>query len=74
MKYYCMSCRTEIPEGDQLCPRCQGELKKYMYRLDKHRDNGEIQRQEFKTLKGQALAGDIKGAKKGLDRIWRRLG
>jgi len=72
MNYLCLSCRAEIPEGDQLCLRCKRELKKYMYRLNKHRDSGEIQRQEFRTLKGQALAGDIKGAKKGLERIGRR--
>lgn len=74
MKYYCMSCRTEIPEGDQLCPRCQSELEEYLYILGKHRHFGEVSRRQCRTLKGQAIAGDIKGAKKGLDRIWRRLG
>lgn len=40
-------------------------LKKY---------NGLITGQEFKTLRGQALAGDIEGATKGLERILGRKG
>ena len=28
--------------------------------------------QQFKTIKGQILAGDVEGAKKGLDRLERR--
>ena len=38
-------------------------LKKY---------DGELTWQEFKTLRGQALAGDIEGAIKGLERILSR--
>ena len=34
------------------------------------RFDGEITQQEYKTLRGQALAGDIDGAYKGLDRIF----
>ena len=40
-------------------------LKKY---------NGLITGHEFKTLRGQALAGDVEGATKGLERILGRKG
>ena len=30
--------------------------------------------QEFKTMKGQALAGDIEGARRGLNRLLRKKG
>lgn len=33
-----------------------------------------LSRQQLKTLKGQALAGDLEGAMKGLDKILRRAG
>jgi hypothetical protein len=33
-----------------------------------------LSRQQLKTLRGQALAGDISGAKKGLERICRKEG
>lgn len=33
---------------------------------------GIITRQQLLTLRGQALSGDIEGAKKGLERILRR--
>ncbi len=40
-------------------------LKKY---------NSKLTRQQFKTLRGQALAGDIDGAVKGLETILYREG
>lgn len=43
---------------------------KFLTALKKHRR--EITAQEYSTLRGQALAGDIDGATKGLDRILRR--
>lgn len=39
------------------------ELKKY---------RGAISKQELKTLKGQALKGDLVGAKKGLEKVVRK--
>ena len=33
---------------------------------------GQLTRQQIKTIKGQALKGDIEGAKKGLYRCLRR--
>ena len=33
-----------------------------------------LSRQEFSTIKGQALAGDVTGAKKGLERLLRKKG
>ncbi|MEI6131985.1 MAG: hypothetical protein WCQ41_04085 [Bacillota bacterium] len=33
----------------------------------------ELSKQQFKTLKGQAAAGDIVGARKGLDKILKRM-
>ncbi len=32
----------------------------------------KLTRQQFSTIRGQAIAGDIEGAKKGLDRVLRR--
>lgn len=40
-------------------------LKKY---------NSKLSGQEFKTLRGQVLAGDVAGAAKGLERILSRKG
>jgi len=34
--------------------------------------NGVLTKQQIKTLRGQALAGDVPGALKGLERITRR--
>ena len=34
---------------------------------------GVLSRQQIQTLKGQALAGDVDGAKKGLERLLRRM-
>lgn len=34
---------------------------------------GNINKQQFRTMKGQCIAGDIDGAFKGLDRIIRRI-
>lgn len=44
----------------------------FLRTLKKH--NPKLTGQEFKTLRGQALAGDIEGATKGLERILRRKG
>lgn len=35
-------------------------------------NTGRLTRQQIKTLRGQALKGDIDGASKGLERILRR--
>lgn len=40
---------------------------KFLEYLKRH--DSEITRQEFRTIRGQALNGDIEGAKKGLDNI-----
>lgn len=34
---------------------------------------GVLSRQQIQTLRGQALAGDVDGARKGLERLLRRL-
>lgn len=34
--------------------------------------NGCLSRQQYKTLRGQAIAGDIAGANKGLEMLLRR--
>ena len=38
-----------------------------LYMMKKHRKR--LTSQQFSTIKGQALAGDIEGAKKGLEKI-----
>lgn len=35
-------------------------------------NRGNLTKQQFCTIRGQAFAGDITGAKKGLDRVLRR--
>lgn len=35
-------------------------------------NRGNLTKQQFCTIRGQAFAGDIEGAQKGLDRILRR--
>lgn len=42
----------------------------FLNTLREHLD--EMTRQEFKTLRGQALSGDIAGAEKGLQKILMR--
>lgn len=37
------------------------------------RERPNLTSQQFKTLKGQILAGDIEGAEKGLGRLLRRI-
>lgn len=45
-------------------------MTKFLKRLKIHRH--QLTRQQLRTLRGQALAGDIVGANKGLDHILRR--
>jgi len=45
------------------------EINKFIKELKKH----EFSKQQFKTLKGQAATGDIIGARKGLDKILKRM-
>lgn len=40
--------------------------------LGRYRD--VLTKQEIKTIRGQALAGNVEGARKGLKKILRRLG
>ena len=49
----------------------QEEIDRTIRILDKHR--GCLTQQQYKTLKGQALAGSVKCALKGLQKIKRRL-
>lgn len=37
------------------------------------RERGNLTPQQFRTLKGQILAGDVGGAEKGLQRLLRRV-
>lgn len=72
MSYYCANCNTELSEGDQLCPRCKDELTEFLKLLGKAKNYGDITGWETRVFKGQALAGNIKGAHKGLMRVLRR--
>lgn len=56
---------------------CQGEredkkmdMNLFMKQLRKYKEN--LTKQQYKTLKGQAVAGDIVGANKGLRKIIQR--
>ena len=46
----------------------------FMRRLRKLSRALGISAQEFKTLKGQAIAGDVDGAERGLRKLLRRCG
>lgn len=46
------------------------ELTEFMKILKCNKQN--LTRQQFRTIKGQAFAGDIPGAKKGLNKILER--
>lgn len=46
------------------------ELERFMKTLKANKEN--MTRQQFRTIKGQALAGDIKGAEKGLYKLLER--
>jgi hypothetical protein len=46
------------------------ELEKFMKMLKANQKN--LTRQQFRTIKGQAFAGDIKGAEKGLYKLLER--
>lgn len=43
------------------------EINRFIKRLSNYK--GKITTQQLKTLRGQALAGDLIGAKKGLERL-----
>ncbi len=47
-------------------------MTQFLRRLKRHRDM--LSRQQLLTLRGQALAGDIAGANRGLDHILQRKG
>ena len=49
-------------------------LKAHFFLHKLKKCNSKLTWQEFKTLRGQALAGDVEGATKGLDVILRRKG
>lgn len=46
------------------------ELYKFIKNLSKHRD--KLTKQQLKTIRGQALAGDLTGARKGLNHLINR--
>ena len=46
------------------------ELERFMKTLKVNK--GNLTRQQFRTIKGQAFAGDIKGAEKGLYKLLKR--
>lgn len=46
------------------------ELVRFMKTLKANQNN--LTRQQFRTIKGQAFAGDIKGAEKGLYKLLER--
>ena len=45
-------------------------LDEFMRLLKRNREN--LTRQQFSTIRGQAIYGDIEGAKRGLDRVLKR--
>ena len=45
-------------------------LNNFMRKLKNNRPY--LSKQQYRTIKGQALAGDIDGAQKGLNSLWRR--
>ena len=48
------------------------ECKDFFEFLEIHK--GELTKQQYKTIRGQAIAGNITGAKKGLARLLKRKG
>lgn len=46
------------------------ELSDFMKLLKSNKDN--LTRQQYKTVRGQALSGDIDGARKGLAKLLKR--
>ncbi len=48
------------------------EINRFIKRLTAYK--GRIPPQQLKTLRGQALAGDVAGAQKGLERICKKAG
>ena len=48
------------------------EINRFVKRLSAYK--GRIPPQQLKTLRGQALAGDVAGAQKGLERICKKAG
>ena len=59
--------RRDGERGDGEVDGRSEELKDFLTELIRSR--GLLTRQEVKTLRGQALNGDLDGARKGLDRI-----
>lgn len=45
-------------------------MKQFFYKLRKNKHR--LTKQQFRTIKGQALAGDLQGAEKGLKRLLAR--
>ena len=45
-------------------------LAEFMKLLKRNKE--KLTRQQFSTIRGQAISGDIEGAKKGLDRVLKR--
>ena len=67
MKYYCLSCRTEIPEGDQLCKECQEKLDTLLigqFGIKHYKEP----RTMIRFLISQSVKQDIKRAKRELRR------
>lgn len=48
----------------------QAELREFIIMLKSNKDNLTIQ--QYRTIKGQAFAGDINGARKGLTKLLER--
>ena len=48
------------------------ETKKFIKHLKKYR--GNISKQQLKTIRGQALSGNLEGAKLGLKKVLERRG
>jgi len=46
------------------------EQKEFLQMLKAHKQH--LTKQQFKTIKGQALAGDVEGANKGLQKLMER--
>ncbi|MEG1149638.1 MAG: hypothetical protein RSD98_13720 [Niameybacter sp.] len=47
-------------------------MEKYLFIKQLNQDKNRLTKQQYKTLRGQAVAGDVTGANKGLIKILQR--
>ena len=59
------------PKEPEYTPFTFVEARSFLHRLKAYQ--GKIPPQQLKTLRGQALSGDLEGAEKGFETIVRKL-